>query len=144
MRSYLDFEKGVAELEAKVEELRALADGDNTVAIGDEISRLQSKAADALEELYASLTPWQKTQVARHPQRPHCVDFIAGLITEFTPFAGDRKFAEDNAIIGGFGRFRGESICVIGHEKGSDTEARIKHNFGMARPEGYRKAVRLM
>ncbi|MBV9234893.1 MAG: acetyl-CoA carboxylase carboxyltransferase subunit alpha [Xanthobacteraceae bacterium] len=144
MRSYLDFEKGVAELEAKVEELRALADGDNTVAIGDEISRLESKAADALEELYASLTPWQKTQVARHPQRPHCVDFIAGLITEFTPFAGDRKFAEDNAIIGGFGRFRGESICVIGHEKGSDTEARIKHNFGMARPEGYRKAVRLM
>jgi acetyl-CoA carboxylase carboxyl transferase subunit alpha len=144
MRSYLDFEKGVAELEAKVEELRALADGDKTVAIGDEISRLESKAADALEELYASLTPWQKTQVARHPQRPHCVDFIAGLITEFTPFAGDRKFAEDNAIIGGFGRFRGESICVIGHEKGSDTEARIKHNFGMARPEGYRKAVRLM
>ena len=144
MRSYLDFEKGVAELEAKVEELRALADGDNTVAIGDEISRLESKAADALEELYASLTPWQKTQVARHPQRPHCVDFIAGLITEFTPFAGDRKFAEDNAIIGGFGRFRGESICVIGHEKGSDTEARIKHNFGMARPEGYRKALRLM
>ena len=144
MRSYLDFEKGVAELEAKVEELRALADGDNTVAIGDEISRLQAKAADALEELYANLTPWQKTQVARHPQRPHCVDFIAGLITEFTPFAGDRKFAEDNAIIGGFGRFRGESICVIGHEKGSDTEGRIKHNFGMARPEGYRKAVRLM
>ena len=144
MRSYLDFEKGVAELEAKVEELRALADGDNAVAIGDEISRLESKAADALEELYANLTPWQKTQVARHPQRPHCVNFIAGLITEFTPFAGDRKFAEDNAIIGGFGRFRGESICVIGHEKGSDTEARIKHNFGMARPEGYRKAVRLM
>jgi acetyl-CoA carboxylase carboxyl transferase subunit alpha len=144
MRSYLDFEKGVAELEAKVEELRALADGDNTVAIGDEISRLQAKAADALEELYADLTPWQKTQVARHPQRPHCVDFISGLITEFTPFAGDRKFAEDNAIIGGFGRFRGESICVIGHEKGSDTEGRIKHNFGMPRPEGYRKAARLM
>jgi acetyl-CoA carboxylase carboxyl transferase subunit alpha len=144
MRSYLDFEKGVAELEAKVEELRALADGDNTVAIGDEISRLQAKAADALEELYANLTPWQKTQVARHPQRPHCVDFISGLITEFTPFAGDRKFAEDTAIIGGFGRFRGESICIIGHEKGSDTEGRIKHNFGMARPEGYRKAARLM
>jgi acetyl-CoA carboxylase carboxyl transferase subunit alpha len=144
MRSYLDFEKGVAELEAKVEELRALADGDNTVAIGDEISRLQAKAADALEELYANLTPWQKTQVARHPQRPHCVDFISGLITEFTPFAGDRKFAEDNAIIGGFGRFHGESICIIGHEKGSDTEGRIKHNFGMPRPEGYRKAARLM
>jgi acetyl-CoA carboxylase carboxyl transferase subunit alpha len=144
MRSYLDFEKGVAELEAKVEELRAIADGDNTVAIGGEISRLQAKAADALEELYANLTPWQKTQVARHPQRPHCVDFISGLITEFTPFAGDRKFAEDNAIIGGFGRFRGESICIIGHEKGSDTEGRIKHNFGMPRPEGYRKAARLM
>jgi acetyl-CoA carboxylase carboxyl transferase subunit alpha len=144
MRSYLDFEKGVAELEAKVEELRALADGDDTVAIGDEISRLQAKAADALEELYTNLTPWQKTQVARHPQRPHCVDFISGLITEFTPFAGDRKFAEDNAIIGGFGRFRGESICIIGHEKGSDTEGRIKHNFGMPRPEGYRKAARLM
>ncbi len=144
MRSYFDFEKGVAELEAKVEELRALADGDNTVAIGDEISRLQAKAADALEELYANLTPWQKTQVARHPQRPHCVDFISGLITEFTPFAGDRKFAEDNAIIGGFGRFHGESICIIGHEKGSDTEGRIKHNFGMPRPEGYRKAARLM
>jgi acetyl-CoA carboxylase carboxyl transferase subunit alpha len=144
MRSYLDFEKGVAELEAKVEELRALADGDNTVAIGDEISRLEGKAAGALEELYANLTPWQKTQVARHPQRPHSVDFIAGLITEFTPFAGDRKFAEDDAIIGGFGRFRGESICIIGHEKGSDTEGRIKHNFGMARPEGYRKAARLM
>ena len=144
MRSYLDFEKGVAELEAKVEELRALVDGDNTVAIGGEISRLEAKAADALEELYAGLTPWQKTQVARHPQRPHCVDFISGLITEFTPFAGDRKFAEDNAIIGGFGRFRGESVCIIGHEKGSDTEGRIKHNFGMPRPEGYRKAARLM
>jgi acetyl-CoA carboxylase carboxyl transferase subunit alpha len=144
MRSYLDFEKGVAELEAKVEELRALADGDNVVAIGDEISRLESKAAGALEELYANLTPWQKTQVARHPQRPHCLDFISGLITEFSSFAGDRKFAEDNAIIGGFGRFRGESVCILGHEKGSDTEGRIKHNFGMARPEGYRKAVRLM
>ena len=144
MRSYLDFEKGVAELEAKVEELRALADGDNMVGIGDEISRLESKAADALEQLYANLTPWQKTQVARHPQRPHCVDFIAGLITDFTPLAGDRKFGEDAAIIGGFGRFRGESVCVIGHEKGNDTESRLKHNFGMARPEGYRKAVRLM
>src|SRR5262249_54945590 len=144
MRSYLDFEKGVAELEAKVEELRARADGENPRAIGDDISRLEGKAADALEELYANLTPWQKTQVARHPQRPHCVDFIAGLVTEFTPFAGDRKFAEDNAIIGGFGRFRGESICIIGHEKGSDTEGRVKPNVGMRRPEGYRKAARLM
>ena len=144
MRTYLDFEKGVAELEAKVEELRALADADNTVAIGDEISRLEAKAAGALEELYANLSPWDKTQVARHPQRPHCLDFVAGLIADFTPFSGDRKFGDDEAIVGGFGRFRGESVCVIGHEKGSNTEGRLKHNFGMARPEGYRKAVRLM
>jgi acetyl-CoA carboxylase carboxyl transferase subunit alpha len=144
MRTYLDFEKGVAELEAKVEELRALADAGNTVGIGDEISRLEAKAAGALEELYASLSPWEKTQVARHPQRPHCLDFVAGLIADFTPFSGDRKFGDDAAIVGGFGRFRGESVCVIGHEKGSNTEGRLKHNFGMARPEGYRKAVRLM
>src|SRR5262245_3087770 len=144
MRSYLDFEKGVAELEAKVEELRALADAGNTVAIGEEISRLEAKAAGALEELYANLTPWQKTQVARHPQRPHCLDFVSGLIADFTRFAGDRKFGDDDAIVGGFGRFRGESVCIIGHEKGSNTESRLKHNFGMARPEGYRKAARLM
>jgi acetyl-CoA carboxylase carboxyl transferase subunit alpha len=144
MRTYLDFEKAVAELEAKVEELRALADADNTVVIGDEISRLEAKAAGALQELYARLSPWEKTQVARHPERPHCLDFVAGLITDFTPFSGDRKYGDDDAIVGGFGRFRGESICVIGHEKGSDTESRLKHNFGMARPEGYRKAVRLM
>jgi acetyl-CoA carboxylase carboxyl transferase subunit alpha len=144
MRTYLDFEKGVAELEAKVEELRALADAGNTVAIGEEISRLESKAAGALEELYANLSPWEKTQVARHPQRPHCLDFVAGLIADFTPFSGDRKFGDDEAIVGGFGRFRGESVCLIGHEKGSNTESRLKHNFGMARPEGYRKAVRLM
>src|ERR1700733_1986230 len=123
MRSYLDFEKGVAELEAKVEELRALADGDNTVAIGDEISRLESKANAALEELYAGLTPWQKTQVARHPQRPHCLDYVAALLTDFVPLAGDRKHGEDAAIIGGVGRFRGEAVCVIGHEKGSDTDS---------------------
>jgi acetyl-CoA carboxylase carboxyl transferase subunit alpha len=144
MRSYLDFEKPVAELEAKVEELRAMGEAGNAVAVGDEISRLESKAAVALKELYAELTPWQKTQVARHPQRPHCLDYISGLISNFIPFAGDRKFGDDAAIIGGFGRFRGESVCVIGHEKGSDTESRLKHNFGMARPEGYRKAVRLM
>ena len=144
MRSYLDFEKPVAELEAKVEELRAMGEGDSAVALGDEINRLEVKAALALKELYAELTPWQKTQVARHPQRPHCLDVIAGLITEFIPLAGDRKFGEDEAIVGGFGRFRGESVCVIGHEKGSDTESRLKHNFGMARPEGYRKAMRLM
>ncbi len=144
MRSYLDFEKPVAELEAKVEELRAMETGGDAVTITEDIGRIEAKAAQALKELYADLTPWQKTQVARHPQRPHCLDYIDGLITDFVAFAGDRKFGEDHAIVGGFGRFRGESICVIGHEKGSTTEARIKHNFGMARPEGYRKAVRLM
>ena len=144
MRSYLDFEKPVAELEAKVEELRAMGETGNAVAIGEEISRLESKASLALKELYADLTPWQKTQVARHPQRPHCLDYIAGLIGGFVSLAGDRKFGDDAAIVGGFGRFRGESVCIIGHEKGSDTESRLKHNFGMARPEGYRKAVRLM
>ena len=144
MRSYLDFEKPVAELEAKVEELRTMQTGDDAANIADEISRLESKAAMALRDLYAELTPWQKTQVARHPQRPHCLDYIQALIPEFIAFAGDRKFSEDEAIVGGFGRFRGESICVIGHEKGSSTESRLKHNFGMARPEGYRKAVRLM
>src|ERR1700716_353987 len=142
MRSYLDFEKPVAELEAKVDQLRALAatGSDN----GDEISRIEDKASQALTDLYANLTPWQKTLVARHPQRPHFTDFVNALISEFTPMAGDRKFGEDEALMGGFGRFRGESICVIGQEKGATTESRIKHNFGMARPEGYRKAVRLM
>src|SRR5215831_19810328 len=144
MRSYLDFEKPVAELEAKVEELRALQSGGDSIAIGDEISRIEGKAGIALKELYGALTPWQKTQVARHPQRPHCIDYVAALITDFVPLAGDRKHGEDEAIIGGFGRFRDESICVIGHEKGSDTDSRLKHNFGMARPEGYRKAARLM
>ena len=123
MRSYLDFEKPVAELEAKVEELRAMGETGNAVAIGEEISRLESKAAQALKELYAELTPWQKTQVARHPQRPHCLDYISGLITNFIPLAGDRKFGDDDAIVGGFGRFRGESVCVIGHEKGSTPRA---------------------
>src|SRR5476649_2095322 len=144
MRSYLDFEKPVAELEAKVEELRAMAETGSAVAVGDEINKLEGKAALALKELYSDLTPWQKTQVARHPQRPHCLDTIAGLIENFVPLAGDRKFGDDAAIVGGFGRFRGESVCIIGHEKGSDTESHIKHNFGMAKPEGYRKAVRLM
>jgi acetyl-CoA carboxylase carboxyl transferase subunit alpha len=144
MRSYLDFEKPVAELEAKIEELRALQSGGDSIAIGEEINRIEAKAALALKELYGGLTPWQKTQVARHPQRPHCLDYIASLVTDFVPLAGDRKHGEDAAIVGGFGRFRGESICVIGHEKGSDTDTRLKHNFGMARPEGYRKARRLM
>ncbi len=142
MRSYLDFEKPVAELEAKIDELRALhSDGD---AIAEEINRIEGKAALALKDLYGGLTPWQKTQVARHPQRPHCLDYVAALIADFMPLAGDRKHGEDAAIIGGFGRFRGEAVCIIGHEKGSDTDSRLKHNFGMARPEGYRKATRLM
>jgi acetyl-CoA carboxylase carboxyl transferase subunit alpha len=144
MRSYLDFEKPVAELEAKIEELRALEKEGDAIAIGEEISRIEGKAAAALAQLYGELTPWQKTQVARHPQRPHCLDYIASLIADFTPLAGDRKYGEDAAIIGGFGRFNGESVCIIGHEKGSDTDSRLRHNFGMARPEGYRKAARLM
>jgi len=144
MRSYLDFEKPVAELEAKLDELRALETGDSAAAIGEEIIRLEAKAAQTLKDLYAELTPWQKTQVARHPERPHCLDYVGALITDFVPLSGDRKFGDDPAIVGGFGRFRGDSICIIGHEKGSSTESRLKHNFGMARPEGYRKAERLM
>jgi acetyl-CoA carboxylase carboxyl transferase subunit alpha len=144
MRSYLDFEKPVAELEAKVEELRALTETGDAMAIGEEIARLEAKASVALQGLYAELSPWQKAQVARHPQRPHCLDYINGLITGFMAFSGDRKFGDDSAIIGGFGRFHGRSVCVIGHEKGATTESRLQHNFGMARPEGYRKAVRLM
>jgi acetyl-CoA carboxylase carboxyl transferase subunit alpha len=143
MRSYLDFEKPVADLESRVAELRALAkEGDATAS--EELTRLEIRSQRALAELYANLTPWQKTLVARHPQRPHCSDFIAGLTSDFTPLAGDRAFGEDAAIVGGFARFRGSPICVIGQEKGADTDARLKHNFGMARPEGYRKAVRLM
>jgi acetyl-CoA carboxylase carboxyl transferase subunit alpha len=143
MRSYLDFEKPVGELEQKIEELRAMqASGD--VSVVEEIERLEAKAAQTLKELYDNLTPWQKTQVARFPTRPHCLDYVTQLVTEFTPFAGDRKFGDDDAIVGGFGRFQGESICIIGQEKGSTTESRLKHNFGMAKPEGYRKAVRLM
>jgi acetyl-CoA carboxylase carboxyl transferase subunit alpha len=144
MRSYLDFEKPLAEIEAKIEELRAVESADSAAAIGEEIGRLEGKAAQTLKDLYGNLTPWQKTQVARHPERPRCLDYIRALITDFVPLAGDRKFGDDEAIVGGFGRFRGNSICVLGHEKGSTTEDRLKHNFGMARPEGYRKAVRLM
>jgi acetyl-CoA carboxylase carboxyl transferase subunit alpha len=144
MRSYLDFEKPLAELEAKIEELRAVQGDSGEVQVDEEIARLESKARQTLQELYGELTPWQKTQVARHPQRPHCLDFVQGLIEDFVPLAGDRKFGDDDAIVGGFGRFAGSSICVVGHEKGSSTDSRLKHNFGMARPEGYRKAVRLM
>jgi acetyl-CoA carboxylase carboxyl transferase subunit alpha len=144
VRTYLDFEKPVAELESKIAELKAIDGDEDAVSITDEVTRLQQKAQQALLDTYAKLTPWQKTQVARHPDRPHCLDYVRALIEDFTPLAGDRYFAEDAAIMGGLGRFRGRSIMVIGHEKGLDTESRIKHNFGMARPEGYRKAVRLM
>jgi acetyl-CoA carboxylase carboxyl transferase subunit alpha len=144
MRTYLDFEKPIAELESKVAELKALAGEQASVGIADELARLEGKARETLEETYAELTPWQKTQVARHPERPHFKHYIESLVRDFTPLAGDRYFGEDEAIIGGIGRLSGRSVLIIGHEKGSDTEGRIKHNFGMARPEGYRKAVRLM
>ena len=144
MRAYLDFETPVAELEGKIAELRALSDGGSAAPIGDDVVKLEAKAQSALRDLYASLTPWQKTQVARHPERPHCLNYVEALFTEFTPLAGDRAFGEDAAVIAGFGRFRGEAVCVLGQEKGSDTETRLRHNFGMARPEGYRKAVRIM
>ena len=144
MHSYLEFEKPVADLEGKVQELLVMQDKGEAVDVGDEIARLQSKADNALKEIYADLTPWHKTMVARHPDRPHFNDYISAMIDEFTPLSGDRKFADDEAIQAGFGRFRGRPVAVIGQEKGSDTESRIKHNFGMARPEGYRKAVRIM
>ncbi len=143
MRHFLDFERPIAELEGKIEELRHLSTtGDLNIA--DEVGRLESSANRLLRQTYSRLTPWQKVQVARHPERPHCADFIAGLMTEFVPLAGDRAFAEDAAIIGGIGRFRGRSVVVVGTEKGADTDGRLKHNFGMARPEGYRKSRRLM
>jgi len=144
MRTYLSFETPVADIDARLDELRALAAKGDSPAIDEEIVRLEAKAAKTLAELYAALTPWQKTQVARIQGRPHFNDYVKGLIEDFTPLAGDRKFAEDAAIVGGLGRFRGRSICLIGHEKGDDTASRLKHNFGMARPEGYRKAARLM
>ncbi|HUD51241.1 acetyl-CoA carboxylase carboxyltransferase subunit alpha [Parvibaculum sp.] len=144
MHTYLDFEKPIAELEGKVQELRLLAQDDPTVSITDEVAKLEQKAAQLLQDTYSALTPWQKLQVARHPRRPHFVDYVERLIEDFTPLAGDRLFGEDAAIMGGLGRFRGRSVVVIGHEKGSDTQGRMKHNFGLARPEGYRKAIRLM
>jgi acetyl-CoA carboxylase carboxyl transferase subunit alpha len=144
LRSYLEFEKPVADLQGKVQELRALSEKGDAVAIGEEIGRLEAKAAQALSEIYGRLTPWQKTQVARHPDRPHFLDYARGLVEDFTPLAGDRKFGEDPAIVIGPGRFRGRPVMLVGHEKGNDTESRLRHNFGMARPEGYRKAVRGM
>ncbi len=141
--NFLDFEKPIAELEGKIEELRHLSDSDE-MNIAEEINRLQIKVDRLLRATYGKLTPWQKTQVARHPDRPHLSDYVERLIGDFTPLAGDRAFAEDKAIIGGLGRFKGQSVMVIGHEKGRDTDSRVRHNFGMARPEGYRKARRLM
>lgn len=144
MKAFLDFEAPVAELEGKIAELRAMAQKDANISIADDVRSLEAKAAKLLTDLYADLSPWQKAKVARHEERPHSLDYIKSLITDFVPLAGDRKFAEDEAIVGGLGRFRGQGVVVIGQEKGSDTQSRLKHNWGMARPEGYRKAVRLM
>jgi acetyl-CoA carboxylase carboxyl transferase subunit alpha len=143
MKQFLDFEKPIAELEGKIEELRHLSDGEG-LNIAEEVAKLQAKVERQLRQTYQKLTPWQKVQVARHPDRPHASDAIARLVEDFTPLAGDRAFAEDRAVIGGLGRFRGHSAVIIGTEKGATTEARVRHNFGMARPEGYRKARRLM
>lgn len=143
MATFLDFEKSIAELESRIEELRETAEG-SEINIDAEIDRLQVKSDRTLRDIYARLTPWQKTQVARHPDRPHLKDYVAALIEDFIPLAGDRAFGEDAAIIGGFGRLGRRRIMLIGHEKGDDTASRLKHNFGMAKPEGYRKAVRLM
>lgn len=147
MISFLDFEKPIAELEGKIHELKQLGtDGDDGggIDIDEEVARLQAKADSLLKETYADLSPWQKVQVARHPNRPQFRDYVDALIDDFLPLAGDRAYGDDQAITGGIGRFRGRSVMVIGHEKGTDTESRVRHNFGMARPEGYRKAARLM
>ncbi len=144
MHSYLDFEKPVADLEGKILELKKLSEAGEAVDVADEITRLEKRSRDALRDAYKSLTPWQKTQVARHPDRPHCLDYVKALFTDLTPLAGDRKFAEDQAVISALARFNGEPVAIIGQEKGHDTKSRLTRNFGMARPEGYRKAVRIM
>lgn len=144
MATFLDFEKPIAELDARVAELRETAAASGALDIDPEIERLEAKADKLLQETYARLTPWQKTQVARHPERPHFKDYVAGLFDEFLPLAGDRAFADDQAILGGLAKLGGRKLVVIGHEKGDDTATRIRHNFGMAKPEGYRKAIRLM
>ena len=144
MFNYLDFEKPLAEIEGKAEELRAMARADEKMDVEAEAAALDAKAAKLLEDLYRNLTPWQKCQIARHVERPHCRDYIGALFTEYTPLAGDRNFAEDEAVMGGLARFNDEPVVVIGHEKGNDTASRVSRNFGMARPEGYRKAIRLM
>ncbi|QTN36766.1 acetyl-CoA carboxylase carboxyltransferase subunit alpha [Cognatishimia activa] len=144
MTNYLDFEKPLAEIEGKAEELRAMARQNEEMDVTDEAAALDRKAEELLQELYKTLTPWRKCQVARHPERPHCKDYIEALFTEYTPLAGDRNFADDHAVMGGLARFNDQPVVVIGHEKGNDTKSRIARNFGMARPEGYRKAIRLM
>jgi acetyl-CoA carboxylase carboxyl transferase subunit alpha len=144
MKNYLDFEKSLAEIEGKAEELRAMARANEKMDVEKEAAALDKKAGDMLRDLYKGLTPWQKCQVARHPDRPHCRDYIEELFTEYTPLAGDRNFADDHAVMGGLARFEDRPVVVIGHEKGHDTKTRIERNFGMARPEGYRKAIRLM
>jgi acetyl-CoA carboxylase carboxyl transferase subunit alpha len=144
MTQYLDFEKPLAEIEGKAEELRALARKNSEMDVDDEARALDDKAAKMLQDLYKDLTPWRKCQVARHPERPHCIDYVGALFSEYTPLAGDRNFADDHAVMGGLARFNDTPVMVIGHEKGADTKSRIERNFGMARPEGYRKAVRLM
>jgi acetyl-CoA carboxylase carboxyl transferase subunit alpha len=144
MTNYLDFEKPLAEIEGKAEELRAMARKNEEMDIEDEARALDAKAQALLKDLYKKLTPWRKCQIARHPERPHCKDYIEALFTDYTPLAGDRNFADDDAVMGGLARFDDRPVVVIGHEKGHDTESRLKRNFGMARPEGYRKAVRLM
>lgn len=143
MQTFLEFEKPIAELESKIEELRHLSDAGD-INIAEEVGRLQTKVDRLLRSTYDRLTPAQKVQVARHPARPHFSDYVNALIDDFTPLAGDRLYADDKAIMGGLGRFRGRSVVVIGQEKGADTDSRLRHNFGMARPDGYRKAQRLM
>ena len=144
MQNYLEFEKPLAEIEGKAEELRAMARANSEMDVDKEASALDKKAQQILKDLYKDLTPWRKCQVARHPDRPRCSDYIAELFTEYTPLAGDRNFADDLSVAGGLARLDGRPVMIIGHEKGHDTQSRIKHNFGMARPEGYRKAIRLM
>jgi acetyl-CoA carboxylase carboxyl transferase subunit alpha len=143
MRHFLEFEKPIAELEGRIEELRRTTDAGG-IDVAEEVAKLRDKAEGLLRQTYAKLTPWQKTLVARHPERPKCLDYVAGLIEEWTPLAGDRAFGDDAAVIGGLGRFRGQAVAVLGTEKGHDTDTRVQHNFGMARPEGYRKARRIM
>ena len=144
MITFLDFEKPIAELEAKIRDLRQLALGDEPINVSNEVGQLEGKLDKMLRETYKKLTPWQKTQVARHPERPHFQDYVKALVEDFTPLSGDRNFGEDKAFVGGLGRFKGQPVIVMGHEKGFDTQSRLEHNFGMARPEGYRKAIRLM